>query len=158
MLAPLAGPVWQMPLRQPLLLPGEPRLRPSLASKLMQSQQVARTPFKEPSALMSEVTLSLVSEVLLKVQELPESYQKVPWVSRFVVQFPVETEKYYRIILSTSKSWTCWIRSRGGHENSQRAGIPLPWGQAEKVWIVQPGEERAVRTPYCSLPLLEESL
>lgn len=64
MLVPLAGPVWQMPQRQPSPLPGEPRPRPSLASKSMPSQQVARTPSRGPSALTSGPTLSLVSEML----------------------------------------------------------------------------------------------
>ena len=37
----------------------------------------------------------------------------------------------------------CWSRSRGGHEDDQRAGVPLLRGQAEGVEAVQPGEEKA---------------
>jgi len=43
-----------------------------------------------------------------------------------------------------------------GHKNDQRAGTPLLGGKSERVGIVQPGEEKAVGTPYSSLPVLEE--
>ncbi|KAK4827389.1 hypothetical protein QYF61_017794 [Mycteria americana] len=39
-----------------------------------------------------------------------------------------------------------------GHENDLRAGTPLLQGQAERVGVVQPGEEKAVGRPYSSLP------
>ena len=42
-----------------------------------------------------------------------------------------------------------------GHKNYLRAGAALLWGQAETVRVVQPGEEQAARTPYCSLSVLE---
>lgn len=38
-----------------------------------------------------------------------------------------------------------------GHKNEQRDGEPLLWGKAERVGVVQPGEERAPGRPYCSL-------
>jgi len=34
---------------------------------------------------------------------------------------------------------------RGGHEDHQRAGVPLLRGQAERVEAVQPGEEKVAR-------------
>ena len=37
----------------------------------------------------------------------------------------------------------CWSESRGGHEDDQRAGVPLLRGQAEGAGAVQPGEEKA---------------
>jgi len=58
---------------------------------------------------------------------------------------------------STRKTWTCWSRFRGGHKNNQKAGTPLLWGKAERVGIVQPGEEKALETPYSSLSVPEEA-
>jgi len=40
-----------------------------------------------------------------------------------------------------------------GHKNDLRAGTPLPWGKA-----VQPGEEKALGTPYRSLLVPEGGL
>ena len=37
----------------------------------------------------------------------------------------------------------CWSRSEEGHEDDQRAGVPLLRGWAEGVGAVQPGEEKA---------------
>ena len=39
-----------------------------------------------------------------------------------------------------------------------RAGAPLLWGQAERVGLVQPGEEKAAGRPDCSLSVLKGSL
>ncbi|GAB0199164.1 hypothetical protein GRJ2_002381800 [Grus japonensis] len=47
----------------------------------------------------------------------------------------------------TRRTWSCWSESRGGHEDDQRAGAPLLWRQAERVGIVQPGEEKAPGRP-----------
>lgn len=33
-----------------------------------------------------------------------------------------------------------WVQRR--HQVDPRAGTPLPWGKAEGVWFVQPGEEK----------------
>ena len=41
------------------------------------------------------------------------------------------------------RTWMCWSRSRGGHEDDPRAGAPLLREQAEGVGAVQPGEEKA---------------
>ena len=38
-----------------------------------------------------------------------------------------------------------------GHKNHQRAGASLLRGQAERVGVVQPGEEKAAGRPYCGL-------
>ena len=38
-------------------------------------------------------------------------------------------------------------------EEGQRAGAPLLWRQAERVGVVQPGEEEAPGRPYSSLPV-----
>ena len=38
-----------------------------------------------------------------------------------------------------------------GHKDDLRAGPPLLWGQAERVGIVQPGEEKSAGRPYSSL-------
>ena len=40
----------------------------------------------------------------------------------------------------------------GGHEVNQRAGAPHLQGQAERAGAFQPGEEKAPRIPYSSLP------
>jgi len=45
-----------------------------------------------------------------------------------------------------------------GHKNHQSAGTPLLRGKAERAGVVQPGEETAPGTPYCSLPVLNRSL
>ncbi|KAK4814838.1 hypothetical protein QYF61_027811 [Mycteria americana] len=45
-----------------------------------------------------------------------------------------------------------------GHENDLRAGAPLLRGQAERVGVVQPGEEKAAGRPYSSLPVLKGGL
>ncbi|GAB0191304.1 mitochondrial enolase superfamily member 1 [Grus japonensis] len=47
----------------------------------------------------------------------------------------------------TRRTWSCWSESRGGHQDAQRAGAPLLWRQAERVGLVQPGEEKAPGTP-----------
>ena len=44
----------------------------------------------------------------------------------------------------STSTWSCWSGSRGGQKNDQRDGAPLPWGQAEGVGVIQPGEEKAV--------------
>ena len=45
-----------------------------------------------------------------------------------------------------------------GHKNDQRAGAHLLRGKAERVGVVQPGEEKAAGRPYCSLPVPEWGL
>ena len=45
-----------------------------------------------------------------------------------------------------------------GYKNDPRAGAPLLWGQAERVRLVQPGEENAEGRPDCSLSVLKGSL
>jgi len=59
---------------------------------------------------------------------------------------------------STGKAWTCWTGSRGGHKNDQRAGTPLLGGKAERVGVVQPGEEKALGRPYSGLSGLKRGL
>ena len=44
------------------------------------------------------------------------------------------------------------------HKEDLRAGAPLPWGKAERVGSVQPGEEKALGKPCCSLPVPEGAL
>ncbi|GAB0185089.1 hypothetical protein GRJ2_000974200 [Grus japonensis] len=49
---------------------------------------------------------------------------------------------------STRRTRSCWGESRGGHGDAARAGAPLLWRpQAERVGVVQPGEEKAARRP-----------
>jgi len=57
--------------------------------------------------------------------------------------------------LSTGQTWTCWSGARGDHKNNQRDGIPLLGGQAERVGVVQPGEEKAPGRPYCGFQYLK---
>jgi len=45
-----------------------------------------------------------------------------------------------------------------GHKNDLRDGTPLLQGKAEKVRAVLPGEEKAERRPYSSLPVPEGGL
>jgi len=45
-----------------------------------------------------------------------------------------------------------------GDEKDQRAGAPLLGGKAERVGVIQPGEEKAVGRPYSSLPAPERDL
>jgi len=42
-----------------------------------------------------------------------------------------------------------------GHKNDQRDGTPLLWGKAERVGVVQSGEENSLGRPYSSLPVPE---
>jgi len=60
--------------------------------------------------------------------------------------------------LGTGQTWSCWNGSRGGHKNDQRTGAPLLGGKAERVGVVQPGEEKAEGRPYSSLPVLKGGL
>jgi len=60
--------------------------------------------------------------------------------------------------LSTGQTWTCCSGAREGHKNDPRAGTPLLLGKAERSGAVQPGEEKALGRPYCSLPVLEGGL
>ena len=45
-----------------------------------------------------------------------------------------------------------------GHKNGLRTGTPLLWRKAEKVGVVQPGEEKAAGRCYCGLPILKRGL
>ncbi|GAB0192667.1 hypothetical protein GRJ2_001732000 [Grus japonensis] len=47
----------------------------------------------------------------------------------------------------TRRTQSCWSESRGGHGDDQRAGALLLWRQAERVRVVQPGEEKALGRP-----------
>ncbi|GAB0185273.1 hypothetical protein GRJ2_000992600 [Grus japonensis] len=62
---------------------------------------------------------------------------------------------------STRRTWSCWSQARGGHGDEARAGAPLLWRpQAERVGLVQPGEEKAAgrpSSPFQSLQGLQES-
>ncbi|GAB0180991.1 hypothetical protein GRJ2_000564400 [Grus japonensis] len=61
---------------------------------------------------------------------------------------------------STRRTWSCWSESRGGHGDDVRAGAPLLWRQAERVGLVQPGEEKAAgrpQSPFQSPKGLQES-
>ncbi|PKU45233.1 hypothetical protein llap_4460 [Limosa lapponica baueri] len=45
-----------------------------------------------------------------------------------------------------------------GHEDDQRDGAPFLGRQAERVGVVQPGEEKAPGRPYSGLPVPEGGL
>ena len=45
-----------------------------------------------------------------------------------------------------------------GHRKDQRGGTALIWGQTERVGAVQPGEEKALGKPYCSLSVFNRGL
>jgi len=45
-----------------------------------------------------------------------------------------------------------------GHKNDQRDGTPLLSGKAERAGAVQPGEEKALGRPVCSLSVLKRGL
>jgi len=45
-----------------------------------------------------------------------------------------------------------------GQKDDLRAGAPLLQGKAERVGVVQPGEDNAPGRPYCSLSVLKGSL
>lgn len=51
----------------------------------------------------------------------------------------------------TKTVWTCWSSSEEDCENGQRAGAPLLWQKAERVAVVQLGEEKAPWRPYCGI-------
>lgn len=57
----------------------------------------------------------------------------------------------------TRKSWSLWSEFIGGYKDAQRVGAPLLQGQAEVVELDQPGEEKALRRPYCGLSVLMRS-
>ena len=56
---------------------------------------------------------------------------------------------------STGQTWTCWCGAREGHKNDLRVGTSLLWGQAGRAGAVQPGEEKALGSPYCGLSVLK---
>jgi len=60
--------------------------------------------------------------------------------------------------LSTGQSWRCGSGARGGPSNDPRAGTPLLGGKAERAGAAQPGEEKALRKPHSSLPVLNREL
>ena len=60
--------------------------------------------------------------------------------------------------LSVGKTWTSWSGSGGGHKNDPRGGTLLLGGKAERVGAVQPGEEKALGTPYSGPPVLKGGL
>jgi len=43
------------------------------------------------------------------------------------------------------------------HKNDQRYGVLLLWGEAERVGVIQPGEEKAAGRPYFSISILKET-
>ena len=45
-----------------------------------------------------------------------------------------------------------------GHKNDQRDGTALLRGKAERVGVVQPGEEKAPGRPSCGLSILKRGL
>ena len=55
-------------------------------------------------------------------------------------------------------SWCVGVGPEKGHEDDQRAGVPLLWGQAKTAGAVQPGEEKALGWPYSILPVPEGGL
>ena len=50
------------------------------------------------------------------------------------------------------------MRPEEGHKNDQRDGTALLRGKAERVGVVQAGEEKALGRPSCGLPVPEGSL
>ena len=42
------------------------------------------------------------------------------------------------------------VVTKEGHENDQRAGTSVLWRKVETVAVVQPAEQKALGTPYCS--------
>jgi len=40
-----------------------------------------------------------------------------------------------------------------GYENDRRSVKPLLWRKVERVWVVYPGEEKALGRPYCGLSI-----
>jgi len=42
-----------------------------------------------------------------------------------------------------------------GHKNDQRVRTPHLWGKAERVGVIQPGEEKCLGRPYCGLSVLK---
>lgn len=45
-----------------------------------------------------------------------------------------------------------------GHEDDQRAGVPLIWRKAEKSEDIQPKEEKVPEWPYWNFSILKGSL
>ena len=45
-----------------------------------------------------------------------------------------------------------------GHKDDKKDGAPLLCGKAERIWVIQPGEEKAEGTPYSSLSVAEVGL
>lgn len=45
------------------------------------------------------------------------------------------------------RMWTCWIESRGGQKDAERAEASLLWKQADRAGVVQPREEKAPGRP-----------
>ena len=55
----------------------------------------------------------------------------------------------------TQGHWAVGSDPEESHEDEQRAGAPLLWGQAERAGVLQPREEKAVRWPDSDLPVSE---
>lgn len=55
-------------------------------------------------------------------------------------------------------TWIAGASCRGDHTAAQWARAPLLWKQAERIRVGQPGEEKALKTPYSSLPVPQRGL
>ncbi|KAJ7418572.1 rna-directed dna polymerase from mobile element jockey-like [Pitangus sulphuratus] len=42
------------------------------------------------------------------------------------------------------RTWTCWSKSRRGHQDDEKDGAPLLRGRTRTIGIFQPGEEKAL--------------
>ena len=71
---------------------------------------------------------------------------------------PPGSPAYSSGAFSTGKTWSCWSGCRGGPQKLSGAGARLLWGQAERVGVVEPGEEQAAGRHFCDLPVLKGGL
>ncbi|KAJ7404823.1 hypothetical protein WISP_143385 [Willisornis vidua] len=66
---------------------------------------------------------------------------KISW------QHASAAQKTNHVLGCTIRTGPCWSKSRGGHEDAQRAGAPLLWRQPERICILQNGEEKVLGRP-----------
>jgi len=53
------------------------------------------------------------------------------------------------------KDTELWERVQSRPQKCQKTGAPLLQGKAERIGVVQPGEDKAAGRPYSSLPVPE---
>lgn len=59
---------------------------------------------------------------------------------------------------STERHGPVWAGLEEDHDNGRRTGMTVLWRKAERVRVVQPGEEHIPGKPYCALSIYKGGL